>query len=315
MNGTSVMTGLAALVHHRAQYLSHLCSRITSLAIVVLRGNLFHYDEKLFSMKQHPGQMRVAEWIRRDLLIPDAPSDYSKTARIQDRYSIRCAPHVIGVLEDSLPFFQTLIETELNSANDNPIVDPDSGRVFHGGMFYGGHICFAMDAMKVLIANLADLMDRQLALLVDPNYNNGLPQNLSGDPQLWSHGLKALQIGCSAWTAEALKGTLSASIFSRSTECHNQDKVSMGTIAARDCLKILDLTEQVAAALLIAVRQGLKIRKELEPNFCEDFPMSPEVLEFVDTLNKLIPFMKGGIPIEPILRKLTCEIKKRELHL
>jgi histidine ammonia-lyase len=125
-----------------------------------------------------------------------------------------------------------------------------------------------MDGMKNAVANLADLLDRQMALLVDARYSAGLPPNLSGmegERAAISHGLKALQISVSAWTAEALKLTMPASVFSRSTECHNQDKVSMGTIAARDCLRVLELGEQVAAALLVAVRQGAWLRCRLDP--------------------------------------------------
>jgi histidine ammonia-lyase len=176
---------------------------------------------------------------------------------------------VIGVLEDALPFFRQLIETELNSANDNPLVDAERGQILHGGHFYGGHIAFAMDAMKNAVANLADLLDRQLALLVDTRFNHGLPSNLSaasGPRAAINHGLKALQISVSAWTAEALKQTMPASVFSRSTECHNQDKVSMGTIAARDCLRVLELTEQVVAAMLIAARQGVVLRQQIAPH-------------------------------------------------
>jgi histidine ammonia-lyase len=141
-------------------------------------------------------------------------------------------------------------------------------RVLHGGHFYGGHIAFAMDGMKNAVANLADLLDRQMALMVDSRYNHGLPANLSGatgSRAAINHGLKALQISASAWTAEALKLTMPASVFSRSTECHNQDKVSMGTIAARDCLRVLELTEQVVAALLITVRQGVWLRCQVSP--------------------------------------------------
>lgn len=184
--------------------------------------------------------------------------------RLQDRYSIRCAPHVLGVLADSLGLLRQFIETELNSANDNPIIDADNERVLHGGHFYGGHIAFTMDSLKNLVANVADLLDRQLALLVDTRYNHGLPSNLSGAPAataMINHGFKAVQIGASAWTAEALKNSMPASVFSRSTECHNQDKVSMGTIAARDALRSLELTEQVAAATLIAANQGVWLRQ------------------------------------------------------
>ena len=177
---------------------------------------------------------------------------------------------MIGVLEDALPFFRQLIETELNSANDNPLVDPDESRLLHGGHFYGGHIALAMDALKTAVASVADLLDRQLATLVDTRYNNGLPANLSGatgSEAPLNHGLKALQIGASAWTAEALKQTMPATAFSRSTECHNQDKVSMGTIASRDCLRVLELSEQVAVAMLVAAYQSQEVKDFLDKQF------------------------------------------------
>ena len=260
MNGTAVMTAVASLAFQRADYLSQLCTRITSLASVALKGNAYHFDEKLFSVKPHAGQIKVAKRIRADLhLTAEAPRN---DTRLQDRYSLRCAPHVIGVLEDALPWFRQFIENELNSANDNPIIDAEGEHVLHGGHFYGGHIAFAMDSMKITVANLADLMDRQMAQLMDTKFNHGLPANLSGatdEQAMLNHGFKAVQIAVSAWTAEALKLTMPASVFSRSTECHNQDKVSMGTIAARDCVRILELTEQVAAAMLLAVVQGVEL--------------------------------------------------------
>lgn len=262
MNGTAVMTGLACLAFARAEYLLRLATRITALNVVALAGNPEHFDQRLFAAKPHPGQGQVAAWLRADLAAegPAAPLH-----RLQDRYSLRCAPHVLGVLADSLPWLRQFIETELNSANDNPLIDAEDERVLHGGHFYGGHIACAMDSLKALVANVADLLDRQLALLVDARYNHGLPGNLSGAPAaraMLNHGFKAVQIGASAWTAEALKGTLPASVFSRSTECHNQDKVSMGTIAARDALRVLELTEQVAAATLLAAQQGVWLRRQ-----------------------------------------------------
>jgi histidine ammonia-lyase len=258
MNGTAAMTGLACLAAARAESLCRLASRITALAAVALDSNAYHFDEVLFAAKPYPGMAQVAQWIRTDLGYAPGEEDRN-SPRLQDRYSIRCAPHVIGVLMDALPWMVRHIELELNSANDNPLVDVEGGRILHGGHFYGGHMAFAMDGMKNAVANLADLLDRQMALLVDARYSNGLPPNLrgaTGERAPLSHGLKALQIGASAWTAEALKLTMPASVFSRSTECHNQDKVSMGTIAARDCVRVIELTEQVAAAMLVAVRQA-----------------------------------------------------------
>ncbi|MDH1867313.1 histidine ammonia-lyase [Pseudomonas sp. NFPP33] len=261
MNGTAVMTALACLAYARADYLLKLATRITALNVIALEGNPEHFDERLFAAKPHPGQTQVAAWIRQDLAV-EAP--LPPLHRLQDRYSIRCAPHVLGVLADSLGLLRQFIEIELNSANDNPLFDAETERTLHGGHFYGGHIAFAMDSLKNLVGNVADLLDRQLALLVDTRYNHGLPSNLSGAPAataMINHGFKAVQIGASAWTAEALKNTMPASVFSRSTECHNQDKVSMGTIAARDALRSLELTEQVAAATLLAANQGVWLRE------------------------------------------------------
>ena len=260
MNGTSVMTALSCLAYKHAEYLCQLASRITAMVSIAIQGNAYHFDELLFSVKTHPGQSQIAAWIRQDLKIGVAPRHSS---RLQDRYSLRCAPHIIGVAQDALPFIRQLIENELNSTNDNPIVDGEGEHLLHGGHFYGGHIAFAMDSLKNTIANIADLLDRQMAQLLDTKFNHGLPANLSGatgGQAAINHGFKAVQIGTSAWTAEALKLTLPASIFSRSTECHNQDKVSMGTISARDCLRILQLTEQVAAATLLAAYQGICLR-------------------------------------------------------
>jgi len=276
MNGTAVMTALACQAFMRAAYLLKLATRITALNMVALRGNPAHFDARLFAAKPHPGQCRVAAWLRQDLQADDA----RPRQRLQDRYSLRCAPHVLGVLADSLGWLRGFIETELNSANDNPLIDPEIGDVMHGGHFYGGHIAFAMDSLKTLTANVADLLDRQLALLVDSRYNHGLPSNLSGAPAdraMINHGFKAVQIGASAWAAEALKGTMPASVFSRSTECHNQDKVSMGTIAARDALRVLELTEQVAAAALLAGLQGVHLRGD---------PLPAPLAEMVDVLRE-----------------------------
>jgi histidine ammonia-lyase len=309
MNGTAVMTALACLAWQRAEYLTRWCSRLTALASIAMCGNRGHFDPHLFAAKAHAGQNESAAWIYADL-------PRSKTIiRLQDRYSIRCAPHVIGVARDALGWMRRDIENELNSANDNPLIDPDAELVLHGGHFYGGHIAFAMDGLKTAVANLADLMDRQMALLVDRNYNQGLPQNLSGSDSTRAsinHGLKAVQIGSSAWTAEALKLTMPASVFSRSTECHNQDKVSMGTIAARDCLRVLELTEQVAAAHTLAVCQGLNLREKVNAVPLE---LKPELQAFRRQIAELSPFIDEDRPLEMELRALMRLIRDGRVEL
>ncbi len=310
MNGTSVMTALACLAFDRADYLSRLATRITALALVTIDGNAHHFDEALFAVKPHPGQQLVAARLRSDLA---SGRPERNERRLQDRYSIRCAPHVIGVLQDALPWLRDWIENELNSANDNPIIDADAEMVLHGGHFYGGHIAFAMDSLKNAVANVADLLDRQLALMVDQRFNHDLPANLSGASAARAsinHGLKALQISVSAWTAEALKLTMPASVFSRSTECHNQDKVSMGTIAARDCVRVLELTEQVLAGMIIAVRQGVWLRGKVKP-----LTLSAALSAYLGQVGDAVPVIEEDRALEADLRRLMVLIDRQEWRL
>lgn len=310
MNGTAVMTAVACLAIKRSAYIAQLAARITSLCSLALKGNYFHFDPVLFSIKPHPGQAEVAAWIHGDLKVEDMPRNSS---RLQDRYSLRCAPHVIGVLQDALKFITGLVETELNSANDNPIIDGEGEHVMHGGHFYGGHIAFAMDSLKVAVANIADLVDRQVAQLMDPKFNHGLPANLSGasaSEQAINHGFKAVQIACSAWTAEALKGTMPASVFSRSTECHNQDKVSMGTIAARDCQRLLTLTEQVLAAGMLAAWQGVQIRLRSGELQLKD--LQPRVRDCLEMTGQFFPFLEQDVELESSLKQAMIHIHERD---
>ena len=299
MNGTAVMTAIACTAYSRAEYLTKLASRITALSSLALKGNSHHFDDILFSVKPHPGQQQVATWIRNDLNHVDHPRNAD---RLQDRYSIRCAPHVIGVLQDSLPWFRQMIENELNSANDNPIIDGSGEHVLHGGHFYGGHIAMVMDSLKTAVANLADLGDRQIASLVDTRYNNGLPSNLSmscDERRYINHGFKAVQIGASAYTAEALKNTMPASVFSRSTECHNQDKVSMGTIAARDAMRVLQLTEQVLASTLLAATQGVRIR--IENGELDHDTLPVQVIQMYDDVCSFFEPLVEDRPLDKLL--------------
>jgi histidine ammonia-lyase len=265
VNGTSVMTGIAAVNLDRARHLLHAAIAASALSVHALQGKADHYDALIGHAKPHPGQVRVAALIRSLLAARRASrgleADGAET--LQDPYSLRCAPQILGVLADALAWIRPWVEIEANSANDNPLFAEGRERPLTGGNFYGGHVAFAMDALKMALASLADMADRQVALLVNPNVNRGLPADLvaaSGPGQDANHGFKALSITASALTAEALKATMPAASFSRSTESHNQDKVSMGTIAARDGARILTLAERVVAIHLLAAAQGCEIR-------------------------------------------------------
>jgi histidine ammonia-lyase/phenylalanine ammonia-lyase len=151
---------------------------------------------------------------------------------------------------------------EINSSNDNPLFDAEADVVHNGGNFYGGHVAHAAQALTAAVASVADLLDRQLALLVDEKFNLGLTPNLVArvdpdDPDAGTHhGFKGAQIAASALTGEALHLTVPAGSFSRSTEAHNQDKVSMGTIAARHARSAGELASEVAAIYLLALCQA-----------------------------------------------------------
>lgn len=313
INGTAVMTALACLAFHRAQYLLRLSARLSALVCQVLLGNKAHFDPRIFECKPHPGQKQIAQWMAQDLQLNGS---YSRDPedRIQDTYAVRCSPHVLGVLNDALPWMRQHIETELNGVSDNPLIDPDSGDVLHGGNFYGGHIAFVMDAMKNAVANVADLIDRQMALLVNEKRNRGLPLNLSGaqaDRLPVNHGFKAVQIACSAWTAEALKNTMPASVFSRSTESHNQDKVSLGTIAARDCLRVIELTEQVLVAVMLGAAQALDLR--FQSGVLSHKDVGSGLASFHEQIRARSDFVSEDRPLEPDLRLMLEIIRRQEL--
>jgi phenylalanine ammonia-lyase len=281
VNGTSFMSAFAALAAVDAHELAAVAELCTAMASEALLGNRGHFNAFLFEAKPHPGQLESARVIREILaesgLALDSEQIFAEESlegrhflelhrQVQDRYSIRCAPHVIGALRDTLAWVDSWIEVEINSSDDNPLFDPEGGRVQSGGNFYGGHVAQAMDALKVALANLCDLVDRQLELVVDEKFNAGLTPNLipffdPADPQAGlHHGFKGMQLCSSAMTAEALHLSAPASIHSRSTEAHNQDKVSMGSIAARDARSIVELAQNVLAIHLIAVCQALDLR-------------------------------------------------------
>lgn len=282
INGTAFSAAFACLAVADAERLVHLAELCTALCSEAVLGNRGHFAAFVHENKPHAGQRLAAARIRAllndsslaldheqvlDLTPPIADRGYQALGRsIQDRYSIRCAPHVIGVLRDTVTWVKAWLDIEINSSNDNPLFDAVTETVHNGGNFYGGHVVQAMDALKVAMANVADLLDRQLELIVDEKVNNGLTPNLIPrfEDDDWRaglhHGFKGMQIACSSIAAEALKGTMPASVFSRSTEAHNQDKVSMAPIAGRDARHAAALVDEVVAIHLIALCQALDLR-------------------------------------------------------
>ena len=306
MNGTSVMAALSCLAIERAAQLAETASALTALCVDAIAGQRAHFDPRLFVAKAHPGQAKCAARIR--AYLGERASTPAREPRIQERYSIRCAPHVIGVLEDVLPFCRSVLEHEINGASDNPLIDPDTGDVLHGGNFYGGHVAMVADTLKTAVAHVAELLERQIMLLNAPETNQGLPENLvavEGHERFAHHGFKAMELTASALTAELLKLSLPASIWSRSTEGHNQDKVSMGMHAARDLVQVIELSETVAAIHAMTAAQAMELRglshtspalaalhEELRRHVAfvrEDRPLDAEIVAVTE-------FLRAGLP-------------------
>mgnify|MGYP000892180656 FL=1 len=269
LNGTSTMTGLAILAVERAGRILEANIAATALTVHALKGKVLHFHPTVGEAKPHPGQIYVARRLTDLLSLEGSSADLESQTQenLQDPYSLRCAPQIAGVLYDALTWIRQWVETEANSVNDNPIFDPETGQPLMNGNFYGGHLAFAMDALKTAVASVADMSDRQVALLVDPLLNRGLPGDLvgvKGEFSVFHHGFKAMSLSTSALAAEALKLTMPAGSFSRSTESHNQDKVSMGTIAARDAERVCTLTERTLAIHLLAAAQGCEIREHVD---------------------------------------------------
>ncbi len=310
MNGTAVMTGIAVIVIDRARKIMDAAVSATALAIHALMGNAHHYDPVIALAKPHAGQEYIA---RKIMELIDTNHGHSRLEAdaletLQDPYSLRCSPQILGVLCDSLEWITRWVEIEANSANDNPIVDPDNGSVLMGGNFYGGHVVFAMDALKSALASAADMSDRQVALMVDPNVNRGLPADLvraADDEMPYNHGFKAMSIASSALAAEALKATMPASSFSRSTESHNQDKVSMGSIGARDAARICELTEKVTAIHLLAAAQACEIRGNAG--------LRPSIAGILGKVRALSGPVMADRPMDRDIASLVAAISKDDL--
>lgn len=307
INGTAVMTGIAAMAIQHSRRLLESAIGATAMTVHAMRGNRHHFRREIFEAKPFPGQARVARRLFQ-LLDQSAPQPSSAPEVLQDPYSLRCAPHVLGVLEDALAWIVPWVETEANGVSDNPLLDPESGDVLTGGNFYGGHIAFAMDSLKAILASVGDLCDRQLAQLIDPRFNRGLPSCLTnggGTESGLHHGFKAAQITASALTAETLRNTMPAAAFSRSTESHNQDKVSLGTIAARDAGRAVDTTSGVVAILLLAGAQACELRGSLESR--------PAIAALVNAIRNHVPAIVEDRPMDGDIETLSQAILAEEV--
>ena len=308
MNGTAVMTGLGLL---------HLDAAKNALGWAIIAAALLHeltgaYDDHLSAplnqAKQHPGQQAIAALLRH--LLRDsrrlqkrsqqlyqkntAPDVFKK--KVQEYYSIRCLPQILGPIYDTITHSTAVVEREANSVSDNPIVDLAQQNVYHGGNFHGDYVALAMDHLRLAVAKLSMLAERQLNFLLHQHLNGKLPPFVNLGELGFNFGVQGAQFTATSTTAE--NQMLSNSMYVHSIPCNNdnQDVVSMGSNAAAMTGRVVENTYQVLAIEFLTIVQAveyLNIEQQLSskllpyyqsikqqlPPFVEDRPLSHRLLQ------------------------------------
>ena len=271
INGTQLITSLGNLAVARLQKLIPLADEIAALSLEALRGTSAAYDARIHNARPHPGQIEVAAHMR-DLLAEgsEIAESHIDCNRVQDAYSLRCLPQVHGVTRDALKFTAEILERELNSATDNPMIFTDTQESRSGGNFHGQYPAFACDVLAIAVCDLASISERRQERLVNPAYSD-LPAFLTQQGGLES-GFMMAHVTSAALVSEMKGLAHPACVDTIPTSAGKEDHVSMGPIAARKLLRAVDALEHVltieARMALEGVRIiGLKPAKGVQPLF------------------------------------------------
>ena len=273
MNGTSVMAGIAAECVHDARTLLALAMGAHALYVQGIGGTNQSFAAFVQEQKPHPGQIWSAAEMRGLLagsrLSADeltGPRRFRKNQLVQDRYSLRCLPQYMGPIVDGIAVIARQVEVEMNSATDNPLVDPDAGGYYYCGNFLGQYIGVAMDQLRYYIGLLAKHLDTQIALLVAPEFNNGLPPSLVGNPDRRVNlGLKGLQIsGNSIMPLLSYFGASLVDRFPTHAEQFNQNINSQGFGSANLARRSIEMFRPYTAMALMFGIQAADLRTHVE---------------------------------------------------
>jgi len=263
VNGTQAQTGLAALLVTDAWTLWRTAHGAAAMSLEAVRGSPEPFDARIHDVRPHPWQQRSATLLRELLADSDIRESHRENdPRVQDAYSLRCTPQVLGAVGEGLAFAERIVATELNAATDNPLVFGDE--VLSGGNFHGQPVALALDVIGIALTTLAGLSERRLERVVNPDLSSGLPAFLARDPGLES-GFMTAQIAAAALVADSRVLATPASVQSVPTEGNQEDVVPMGMTAAWKACRILANAERVVAIELLAGAQGLEYLKPLRP--------------------------------------------------
>ncbi len=318
LNGTSAMTGIGLINIFKAKKLlnwSVFCSSVLNEMVNAFND---HFSAELNAVKLHSGQQKIAKKMRLHLKdskrIKNRKEHFLKLNasqvfedKVQEYYSLRCVPQILGPVNDTLESVENILVRELNSANDNPIIDAEAENVFHGGNFHGDYIALEMDKLKLVVTKLSMLAERQLNFLANNKLNQILPPFVNLAKPGLNFGIQGAQFTAVSTTAE--NQTLSTSMYIHSIPNNNdnQDIVSMGSNAALLTKKVIDNAFEVIAVELLALLQAyyyikqdesfsVKTSTELEklknivPPFTEDKPVSGHIKNLKEYLLQKDPY-------------------------
>ncbi len=277
LNGTQMMSAIGALLVADADRLVHTANVAAAMSVEALLGTDVAFAAAYQLARPHPGQVAVAAELRHLLRDSTLQTGHHASAhKVQDPYSLRCVPQVHGAVRDALDHLRRVLDIELNSATDNPLVfagggvasadtlATGGGRVISGGNFHGEPIALALDFAKLALAELGSISERRSALLVDPRLNGGLPPFLAASSGIDS-GMMIYQYTAAALASEHKVLAHPASVDSIPTSANQEDHVSMGSIAARHARAVLQGVERIVAIELLLAAQALDLRLELVP--------------------------------------------------
>lgn len=310
LNGTSAMTGIGLLNILRAQRLLSLSTAVSSVLNDLMASYNDHFSEKLNAVKRHPGQQYIAAEMRKYLagsqltrersihVKQENQQDVPFDEKVQEYYSLRCVPQILGPVHDALTAAETVLLNELNSVNDNPVMDITAGTALHGGNFHGDYVSFEMDKLRMGITKLSILTERQLNYLAADYLNGKFPKFLAGGKRGLHFGIQGMQFTATSTVAENQMLSNPLYVHSIPTNADNQDVVSMGTNAALATSRVISNSFQVMSIMAVALVKAFRI-------FDDKDQMAPGTRNFIAAIESAVSVPDDDQPIYPVLEQLA----------
>ena len=261
INGTQLMSGYGAYVLEKALSLAKAADLIAAMSLEALQGSIKPFDERIHEIRPHKGQQEVARNVRDLLVDSEILESHRNCGKVQDPYCLRCVPQVHGGSRDGLRYCRQVVETEMNSVTDNPLVF-DNGDIISGGNFHGQPLALALDHAKIALAEFGSISERRTYLLLEGH--DGLPELLMEETGINS-GFMIPQYTSASLVSENKVLCHPSSVDSIPTSLGQEDHVSMGSISALKLLEVYQNVEQVLAIELFTAAQALDFRKPMKP--------------------------------------------------